>query len=239
MTVPILDTTIHHLGSDLLRAVKSQEQGFPPASCGVPLLDKVALDGGFRYGELSSVAGDDSSGKGLLAYHTAANQLIEHPQAEVIFVDTTNAFSAEHLRDVLAIHLIRKQNMLKQSGYIYRSAEERPNDAEAKPEATKMLSRVKLMSVFNISGMSEAIGEVGKALERSKKADLFQAPVVEGNEWTEGAVLDHPRHDSTEEYGNESPPSTAGVTMLVIDNIADVASPILAKDYAQGKISSS
>ena len=233
----ILDTSVHHLGSDLLRAAEGQEQGLSLASCGIPLVDKVALDGGFRYGELSSVAGYASSSKGLLVYHAAANQLIENSGAEVVFIDSTNAFSAERLRDVLAIHLISKQKKLQQSGYIYRSAKESPNEAGAKSEATEMLSRVKLMSVFNISGMSEAIGEVGEALERLKKASLFQAPVVDGEEWTEDDVLDHPRQDSTETSRKKSHPFAAGVTMLVIDNIADVVSPIMAKDYAQGNVS--
>lgn len=52
------------LGSTLLSIARSQAIKRPrPASSGCIGIDDVALDGGFRYGEIASIAGESGTGK--------------------------------------------------------------------------------------------------------------------------------------------------------------------------------
>ena len=55
------------LGSNLLAAARAHESTRPtPASSGSAALDEGALSGGFRYGEITSIAGASGSGKTLV-----------------------------------------------------------------------------------------------------------------------------------------------------------------------------
>ena len=52
------------LGSNLLAAARAHEDiRPPPASSGSAALDEGALSGGFRYGEITSIAGASGTGK--------------------------------------------------------------------------------------------------------------------------------------------------------------------------------
>lgn len=55
------------LGSNLLTAARVHEHRRPePASSGSVVIDENALDGGFRYGEITSIAGTNGMGKTLV-----------------------------------------------------------------------------------------------------------------------------------------------------------------------------
>ncbi len=55
------------LGSNLLTAARAHEYRRPaPASSGCAVIDEKALDGGFRYGEITSIAGTSGTGKTLV-----------------------------------------------------------------------------------------------------------------------------------------------------------------------------
>ena len=55
------------LGSNLLAAARAHESTRPtPASSGCAALDEAALSGGFRYGEITSIAGASGTGKTLV-----------------------------------------------------------------------------------------------------------------------------------------------------------------------------
>jgi len=55
------------LGSNLLRAARIHDtQRRAPASSGSAVIDEKALDGGFRYGEITSIAGSSGMGKTLV-----------------------------------------------------------------------------------------------------------------------------------------------------------------------------
>ena len=55
------------LGSTLLVAAESHERLRPrPASSGSAVVDEAALDGGFRYGEITALAGATGTGKTLV-----------------------------------------------------------------------------------------------------------------------------------------------------------------------------
>ena len=59
------------LGSNLLAAARAHESTTPtPASSGSAALDEGALSGGFRYGEITSIAGASGTGKTLVGLNT-------------------------------------------------------------------------------------------------------------------------------------------------------------------------
>ena len=57
------------LGSTLLASAQAHEKSRPrPASSGSATIDQNALDGGFRYGEITSIAGASGTGKSLVSF---------------------------------------------------------------------------------------------------------------------------------------------------------------------------
>ena len=55
------------LASVLLAAALSKDKSRPtPASSGLDGIDSLVLDGGFRYGEITSIAGASGMGKSLV-----------------------------------------------------------------------------------------------------------------------------------------------------------------------------
>ena len=58
------------LGSSLLAVARTHDKlRVSPASSGSAIIDEMALDGGFRYGEISSVAGINGTGKTLVSLY--------------------------------------------------------------------------------------------------------------------------------------------------------------------------
>lgn len=62
-------TVIPVLGSALLEIAEA-ERGLlrDPLSCGLASIDNLVLDGGFRYGEIISIAGATATGKTLVRF---------------------------------------------------------------------------------------------------------------------------------------------------------------------------
>lgn len=60
--LPLLASTVLALEETRVRL------RLPPASTGLASLDELALDGGFRYGEITSIAGASGMGKTLVWY---------------------------------------------------------------------------------------------------------------------------------------------------------------------------
>lgn len=55
------------LASDLLMTAEAEERSQrAPVSSGLAAIDDLALDGGFRYGEITSIAGATRTGKTLV-----------------------------------------------------------------------------------------------------------------------------------------------------------------------------
>ena len=55
------------LASVLLTTAEAEERSLRmPASCGLVSVDDMVLDGGFRYGEITSIAGATATGKTLV-----------------------------------------------------------------------------------------------------------------------------------------------------------------------------
>ena len=231
-----------HLGLHLLRVAEKQIQHTSAASCGSVPLDEAALGGGFRYGELTSIAGSSSTGKSIISYHAAASHLLNNEYGEVVFIDTNGSFSVERLRDIIALRLhAKKCKDFQQVGYIYKESAPRMLDEQndTLSEAISMLDRVKLMSTFNISGMVEAVGEVREALGKSIES-RGSAPLRKGQK----GIIDSEDEEDLEgrlEVGTATDETTdandgaSRIGMLIVDTVAAVANPLMAKDYVQGK----
>ena len=59
------------LGSNLLVSAQAHESDRPlPANSGSATIDQDTLDGGFRYGEITSIAGASGTGKTLVGTHS-------------------------------------------------------------------------------------------------------------------------------------------------------------------------
>ncbi|SLM35598.1 dna repair protein rad51 homolog 2 o35719 [Lasallia pustulata] len=252
------------LASALLEAALSRNESTPtPASSGLDEIDTVALHGGFRYGEITSIAGASGTGKTLIVLHAVASHLLQHKNGEVAFIDTTGSFSPIRLRDIILVRLKRQiqPSALKQSGYVY---EKLPHDAVAKDnnllrnEATEMLDRVRVMRVFDFAGVVEAVGEVGENCERISRLDENRKrhQHCETSENATREIADS--QDEDEENGNvevvggamydaegsrmakcEVPVSDqdediVGVGMIVLDTVTNVVGSLMAKSQVQG-----
>ena len=61
------------LASNLLASARAHEKARPlPASSGSATIDQNALNGGFRYGEITSLAGASGTGKTLVGFYETA-----------------------------------------------------------------------------------------------------------------------------------------------------------------------
>ena len=157
------------------------------------------------------------------------------------------------LRDVLALRLRaqRQRTTFQQSGYVYAK---RPADLpepvgseEFTKEATLLLDRVKLMRVFDVAGLVEAVGEITESCE------LVAKVLVETGALKSGVVADS-QEDLSEDSGSEGldtgepserlplqdngtvPAQSGKVGMVIVDAIADIFGPLMAKSQVQGSI---
>lgn len=176
-----------------------------------------------------------------------ASHLLEHEESEVAFVDTTGSFSPLRLRDVIAFRLSRRDQGggYRQEGYVYERVSGDSGvdamDDGANRLVLKMLDRVKVMRVFDFAGVVEAIGEVGEMRERLDRdqvapADETTAVFKPDYEIPNSQESDESeeRNDNRDVSGNPAKGPTAGIGMIVIDNIANPISSIMAKSQVQG-----
>lgn len=150
------------------------------------------------------------------------------------------------LRDVIAHCLTRRDQggKYRQEGYVYeRVLGDSVADAldRANRMAVRILDRVKVMRVFDFAGVVEAIGEVGEMWEKlvedhvalvDKPTAVFDPDKEIPNSQDSN---DSEEHDQNRDVsGKPLNPPTAGIGMIIIDNIANPISSIMAKSQVQG-----
>lgn len=188
-------------------------------------------------------------------------------------IDTTGNVDVLRIYNYILSRLRTNANLEQ----IQRSAHQR-EDIDVEELAAKVLDRVKIMRVFDLVGVMEAIGEIRADLEK----EMSKPTVKEKSEKNEGVgkatkeqatkerktvIADSEDEDDDEmlfdapettdpdakpsspvllpaplqapepkppETG-ESIPSDSKVSFILIDNLAHVLSPLLKKDYNQGK----
>ncbi|MCJ1474950.1 hypothetical protein MMC13_003610 [Lambiella insularis] len=236
------------LGSTLLAAAltRSSSKLFP-ASTGCTTID-AALHGGFRYREITSIAGASGMGKTLVSLHAIASHLTAHSNGEVAIIDTTGSFSPLRLRDTIVHRLstAASKTNYQQSGYVYERA---PPKAESESleslqgKATVMLDRVKVMRVFDLAGVIEAISEARELCEGYERSYTGQGPerattgvqqpeeVANSEDEDEEVSFSEDVHD----LGREKKPALphGGLGMTVIDNITNVVSATMSKNKTE------
>lgn len=162
------------------------------------------------------------------------------------FIDTTGSFSPLRLRDVLVFRLEAKaqRESYKHSGYMYERASSKAKEAKQGfiDEATALLDRVKVMRVFDLAGVIEAVGEVGEMRERVAQASAKPASIArrardqisdsEEELEEEDKIASGP---ATVEGEQVAEPQGGQVGIIVIDTITNVVSSLMSKGQTQGQ----
>ncbi|KAL9117765.1 MAG: hypothetical protein Q9187_005694 [Circinaria calcarea] len=235
------------LGSALLSSTIQNQSRAPtpaPLSIGHAQID-IALRGGFRYGEITSIAGASGMGKTLVFpfRQPIRRHLLEHDGSEVALIDTTGSFSPLRLRDVVSLRLSQRSEgeSDRHSEHVYEKLSVHSGIDlmdKANQMALKMLDRVKVMRVFDFAGVVEAIGEVGEMWEKvDMDVDRTKAAFRPGDEIPNSQDSDDSEeYDGSEDMSNRLPTATApGIGMIVLDNIANPISSIMAKSQLQAQ----
>ena len=176
-----------------------------------------------------------------------ASHLIQDKTSEAALVDTTGFFSPLRMRDLVMSHQasnLRKD--LEQQGYVYRKASSLPHNEHLREMATEVLSRMKVMRVVDLTGIIEALHEIGAACEESqsrsaiKCSDLkdrelqnlsSEIPSSQGDE--DEATLDEV--ETKLDYQTPNPVPVRSIQMLVIDNIANHATAELSNNQIEAQ----
>ena len=214
------------LGSDLLAAALNS---VPRRSATVPTACAAvddALDGGFEYGSIISVAGAEQADKTLIALHAVASHLLSPANTEVVFVYTSESDLPIQLHDIILDRLASN----KQAN---------PSSKEQYGTATKLLDRVRLMRAFDFVGVLESIGEIGEAWSKIEKARADRKLSNRGRREilsSQDEDLDISEAErSDNDGGNEGDHlDSQGIGMVVVDNIASVMNVEISKDQDEG-----
>ena len=164
----------------------------------------------------------------LLAYH-----LLSSPDAQAAVIDTSGSF------DVLKLHNVLLQQCKK---YELRSTDAKAEEA---------LDRVRVMRVFDFVGVSESINEIKMEFDEAQDDDRLPWPPSPIRLYQKTAIADSEDEDEDDnEMVMEQPakhrqPEQPALSekviasdkpwMIVVDNFAQVASPIVRSNYVQGQ----
>ncbi|KAL8673928.1 MAG: hypothetical protein Q9168_001675 [Polycauliona sp. 1 TL-2023] len=241
------------LGSTLLANEEKLEssRSRPPLSSGLDTIDREALGGGFRYGEITAVAGANGTGKTLLAYQIIASHLIACKEGEVALIATTDPPLAR-LRDILLNRLNRQKRGTEfcQSGYVYRKdAQAGGPSQDIQTQVNAMLQRVRLSRVFDFPGVVEAIGEFSARLDdeevhqrdratRDRDVSEKARSVANSEDKAESSSRSLNKNDEAIERktsANSEVSEHLPASLVVIDHIANLAGPMMTKSKVQGQ----
>ncbi|KAL8759645.1 MAG: hypothetical protein Q9199_000606 [Rusavskia elegans] len=238
------------LGSTLLANEEKLDLSRPsPLSSGLDTLDREALDGGFRYGEIAAVAGANGTGKTLLVFHIIASHLIASKEGEVALIATTDPPLAR-LRDILLSRLDQQERGpdICQSGYVYRKQVRTTDPSQdVQSRVTSMLERVRLSRVFDFPGVAEAIGEFSARLDQvetnrrnrvASDGEGFERAreIANSEDKVEFSLPPEADDNAIKRTTTANPEASEHLpaSMIVIDNIANVVGSMMTKSQAQG-----
>ena len=157
---------------------------------------------------------------------------------------------------MLAARLRDKRQSItyQEAGYVYekRSSIQPPMEEDLIAEATSILDRVKVMRIFDVAGLVEAVGEIAElcdsvadiATQKEVLKETGPKVVVdseaESEEDDEAAPddLGTKGHEYSSRTENDGSLSVTGgeISMLVIDTITTIFSPLLTKSQVQGRL---
>lgn len=188
-----------------------------------------------------------------LTLQAVASHLLLDDYCEVAFVDTTGSLDLLRLRNVLAAQMRKRHREadLLQSGFMYRKKDVSFSaiDNVFNDQINSVLDRIKLMRVFDFTGLVEAVSEIGAKWERASNYPENETG-KEGDE--RGHVIASsekvPEEDEQKVQNNEKlPPSEKtpsgdgdnvsrkkSANMIVIDTIVNVVEVVMSQSRIQG-----
>lgn len=172
--------------------------------------------------------------------------MLSSEKGEVAFVDTTGSFSPLRLRNVLASRLESqyRSSEYHQVGYVSESTQpiSAARDEPLNEQADRLLDRVKVMRVFDLAGVIEALEEVGQMLEKRDErlrnvGDMHledgKREVNDSEDNVYVGCVEINVHDEqlTERTSNAHDDQ---VGMFIVDTITNVVSSIVSRNQVQG-----
>lgn len=183
-----------------------------------------------------------------IGLHAMASHLIAREAGDIALIDTVGSFSPIRLRDVVVLHLSQdtESNTYSRMGFISEDSGE--NRTAIQEKAEHMLERVKIMRVFDFTGLTEAIGEVGEFCGRIEKdREVPNEYPDKGNKERVYEVADSEEEEDGEEKrgvdeqdqsqksaATLTDPSLGGIDMIVIDSLGHAIGPIMSRNPTQG-----
>ncbi|KAK6331150.1 hypothetical protein TWF696_003219 [Orbilia brochopaga] len=150
------------LGSDLLSQARlaAARPSRPSLQTSSPSID--AAIGGVQYGRITSLQCDIGGHGTLLAYYIVASYLLSivDDTSQVAYVDTTGAFSAVNLLQVLMRRLQQDATHAQEAGA-----------TSVRDTAAQLLDRVQYMRAFDFDGVVETVEEVTMGIQTETDAD--------------------------------------------------------------------
>ena len=183
-----------------------------------------ALNGGLPYGELCCISAEPDSAVKELSRAFLSSHLLSAPEAEATVIDSTLAF------DVRALHKAITATI--------------GDTAEAAKEALALMGRLKIMKVFDFIGLTECISELRGDLEDGQSALAQVQPHPNppkgtiGDSEDEEEMLDSPSPPVQPPQATTESRSASGDnrnSLVMIDNIAHIAAPLLKNNHVQGQ----
>lgn len=170
-------------------------------------------------------------------------------------IDTKGTFSPVRLRDVLAARLRdrRQRATYQEAGYVYekRLSVQPSMEEDLVGEATSILDRVKVMRVFDVAGLVEAVGEIAEtcdnlaniAIQNEVLRETARRIVADSEAESEEDDQATPYSLGTKGREHSSDPECYGklsaidgkIGMLVIDTITTIFGPLMTKSQVQGR----
>ncbi|TKA74815.1 hypothetical protein B0A49_02606 [Cryomyces minteri] len=187
-----------------------------------------------------------------ITLHVLTTHLLASLTSHATVIDTTGAF------DVLRLQRVAAQRLEAADGRPNNANVH----VDVGPSVNQMLERVKIMRVFDFVGLVEAIGEVreelelGSAGQQAKKEphgcdqDATRATVADSQDVEEMLMGDEPptspRDEAAEQQQQQQQQQQQRrqeqqtttrqerYGMIIVDNITQVAAPIIKSNYIQG-----
>ncbi|KAK3674686.1 hypothetical protein LTR78_005408 [Recurvomyces mirabilis] len=185
---------------------------------GLHKLDE-ALDGGLPYGCVNCISTENGCDSTQISHHALVSHLTSSATATATVIDSTLSF------DLRKLHGRLKRTLQKGAG-----------DADA---AMDVLHRLKIMKVFDFVGLTEAVSEVREVLDthaRSMNSSQARAVAPRG---TIGDSQDEEEEEMMDVLVPLQPDrekkSDPCLGLLLIDNIAQLATPLLKNNHVQGQ----
>ncbi|KAK6433180.1 hypothetical protein LTR95_010642 [Oleoguttula sp. CCFEE 5521] len=194
----------------------------------------AALNGGLEYGQVHCISAEADCASKEVCHALLTSHILPSSKAQATVIDTTNSFDVKGLHGVIMASL--------------RRSEEGGDYARA---ALAALGRVRVMKAFDFIGLTECISELRDDLDagfteqyRPLPSIAAQAPMgTIGDSDEEDDMLDVPGPDTAAapnalppvETGAVSDLKTHGVNLVIIDNIAHAAGPLLKSNHSQGQ----